>query len=63
MGGRGRHRSRYENSRRLLGQGAAAEWGEHVDYPKGRHLKGGPSARIAILNRIDLHLNQKGKWV
>ncbi|BCR81638.1 hypothetical protein SK1NUM_20810 [Arachnia rubra] len=30
----------------LLRQGAAAERREHVDYPKGCHLKGGLSARI-----------------
>jgi len=32
-----------------------------VDYPKGRHLKGGTSARIATIKHIDLHLDWKGK--
>ena len=36
------------SGRHLLGQGTAAERREHVDYPKGCHLKGGPCARITL---------------
>lgn len=61
LGGGGRYRARYEHSHRLLGLGTAAKWGEYVDYPKGRHLKGGTSVRITTFKRIDLHLDWKGK--